>query len=140
MGTSYNTNIVTDGLVGCWDGGNRRSYPGSPGTATTVTDLVGDTNATLEAMVGEDNSGFKTWHGGVFEYDGSDAYIDLGSITSSNPLMCAGGPVSMCLWVYDLSGVGSSAYPYNILKGGGDGAKRWIRNTRRWGRSYTDSM
>ena len=26
-------NIVTDGLVGCWDAGNRRSYPGSPGTA-----------------------------------------------------------------------------------------------------------
>ena len=111
-------NIVTDGLVGCWDAGNRVSYPT---TGTTWTDLVNSNNATLENMVGESNSGFNPWHGGVFQYDGSDAYIDLGSITSSNPLMCAGGPVSMCLWVYDVSGVGSSAYPYNILKGGGDG-------------------
>ena len=112
-------NIVTDGLVGCWDAGNRVSYPT---TGTTWTDLVNSNNATLENMVGESNSGFNPWHGGVFQYDGSDAYIDLGSITSSNPLMCAGGPVSMCLWVYDVSGVGSSAYPYIIVKGGGDGA------------------
>ena len=44
MGTSYNTNIVTDGLVGCWDAGNRRSYPGA---GATWTDLAGGNNGTL---------------------------------------------------------------------------------------------
>ena len=119
MATSYAPHIVSNGIIGCWDPAGKRSYPG---TGTTWTDVVGENNATLENMVGESNSGFNPWHGGVFQYDGSDAYIDLGSITSSNPLMCAGGPVSMCLWVYDLNGVGSSDYPYNIVKGGSDGA------------------
>ena len=108
-------NIVTDGLIACWDAGNRKSYPG---TGTTWTDLVNGNNGILTNM---DTGGFDSQKGGVIEFDGTNEYIDLGSITSSNPLMCAGGPVSMCLWVYDLKGVGSSAYPLNIIKGTGDG-------------------
>lgn len=38
MGTSYNPNIVTDGLSSCWDAGNLRSYPGA---GTTLANLVG---------------------------------------------------------------------------------------------------
>ena len=38
MGTVYNTNVVTDGIILYMDFGNRASYPG---TGTTVTDLSG---------------------------------------------------------------------------------------------------
>ena len=55
------------------------------------------------------------------EFDGTDDSINLGSITSSNPLMCAGGPLSMCIWMYENSGESSNNYPYVISKGTGDG-------------------
>ena len=110
---------ISDGIISCWDAGGKRSYPG---TGTTWYDVVGTNNGTLTNMVGEDNSGFNSRNGGVIEFDGTDAYIDLGSITSSNPLMCAGGPVSMCVWLYDIDGVGGDhTYPYIIQKGLGDG-------------------
>ena len=120
MGAVASTNIVTDGLVGCWDAANKRSYPGA---GTTWTDLVNGNNGTLENMTaGDDEGGFNSRNGGVIEFDGTDTYIDLGSITSSNPLMCAGGPVSMCVWLYDIDGVGGDhTYPYIIQKGLGDG-------------------
>ena len=119
MATSYAPNIVSNGIIGCWDAGGRRSYPG---TGDTWYDVVGTNNGTLTNMVGEDNSGFNSRNGGVIEFDGTDAYIDLGSITSSNPLMCAGGPVSMCVWLYDIDGDGvDHTYPYIIQKGPGDG-------------------
>ena len=38
MGAVASTNIVTDALVGCWDAGNRISYPGA---GTTWTDVGG---------------------------------------------------------------------------------------------------
>jgi len=41
MGTSYNANIVTDGLVLCLDAANPRSYPGS---GTSWYDLSGNGN------------------------------------------------------------------------------------------------
>lgn len=45
MGVRYNSSVVTDGLVGYWDAGNSRSYPGS---GTTWFDLSGIGNhATL---------------------------------------------------------------------------------------------
>ncbi len=50
MGTVYNTNVVSDGLVSCWDAANKRSYPG---TGTTWTDVVGGNNATLTNTGGD---------------------------------------------------------------------------------------
>ena len=47
MGAVASTNIVTDALVGCWDAGNRISYPGA---GTTWTDVVGGNNGTLTNM------------------------------------------------------------------------------------------
>ena len=41
MGLVHNTNVVSDGLVCCWDAANKRSYPGA---GTTWTDLVGRQN------------------------------------------------------------------------------------------------
>ena len=113
MATSYAPHIVSNGIIGCWDAAGKRSYPG---TGDLITDVVGTTNGELT-----NDAEFDPRNMGVIAFDGASDYIDLGSITSSNPLMCAGGPVSMCLWVYDLNGVGSSAYPLNIIKGAGDG-------------------
>ncbi len=48
MGTAYNTNVVTDDLIGCWDAGNRRSYPT---TGTVLTDLAGGVNGTLTNLI-----------------------------------------------------------------------------------------
>ena len=113
MGLVHHPNVVTDGLVGCWDAGNRRSYPG---TGDPITDLVGTNNGELE-----NGAGFDSRNMGVFTFDGSNDYIDIGTISGSNPLMCAGGPISMCAWFYDISGSGGS-YPYIMLKGGESGA------------------
>ena len=128
MGTVYNTNVVSDGLIACWDAANRKSYPG---TGTTWTDLVNGNNGALTNM---DTGGFDSANGGVIEFDGTNEYIDLGSITSSNPLMCAGGPLSICAWFYDDSGDGSSSYPFLISKGssdGSDGYAIYVDYTRR---------
>ena len=128
MGTTYNTNVVSDGLIACWDAANRKSYPG---TGTTWTDLVNGNNGALTNM---DTGGFDSANGGVIEFDGTNEYIDLGSITSSNPLMCAGGPLSICAWFYDDSGDGSSSYTFLISKGssdGSDGYAIYVDYTRR---------
>ena len=116
MATSYAPNIVSNGIIGCWDAAGKRSYPG---TGTIWYDVVGGNNGTLENN--GTNLNFNSANGGYFEFDGTDDSINLGSITSSNPLMCAGGPVSMCVWMYENSGAGSSNHPYIISKGSGDG-------------------
>ncbi len=41
MATSYAPNIVSDGIIGCWDAAGKRSYPG---TGTTWYDVVGGVN------------------------------------------------------------------------------------------------
>ena len=45
MGLTHSPRIVTDGLVFCVDAANARSYPG---TGTTLTDLKGSNNGTLD--------------------------------------------------------------------------------------------
>ena len=107
--------ITKSGLVGYWDAGDPQSYNGG----TTWKDTANKNNATLENN--GTNLNFNSANGGYFEFDGTDDSINLGSITSSNPLMCAGGPVSMCVWMYENSGAGSSNHPYIISKGAGDG-------------------
>ena len=68
MGTAYNTNVVTDGLVYCIDAANRRCYSG---TGTTGVDLALGGTATLVNQVtfGSNNMG-------VFAFDGTDDYIE----------------------------------------------------------------
>jgi len=68
MGTSYNTNVVTDGLVYCLDAANKRCYSG---TGTTGVDLVkgGTTTLTNTVTFGSNNMG-------VFAFDGTDDWID----------------------------------------------------------------
>ena len=68
MVTSYNTNVVTDGLVYCLDAANRRCYSG---TGTTGVDLALGGTATLTNQVT-----FSSDKAGVFAFDGTDDYID----------------------------------------------------------------
>ena len=111
----FKPRIAKSGLVGYWDAGDPQSYNGG----TTWKDTANKNNATLENN--GTNLNFNSANGGYFEFDGTDDNANLGSITSSNPLMCAGGPVSMCVWMYENSGAGSSNHPYIISKGAGDG-------------------
>jgi len=75
MSTSYSPKIVTDGLVVALDAGNRKSYPGS---GTTWTDLSGNNNS------GSLTNGpiFSNSNLGLFEFDGSNDFVDLGSGSS----------------------------------------------------------
>lgn len=59
MGLSHSPRIVTNGLVGCWDAGNPKSYPGS---GTTWSDLSGNSlNGTLTSTTY--SSGYLTFNG-----------------------------------------------------------------------------
>lgn len=68
MSTSYNPQIVTDGLVLLLDAGNTRSYPG---TGTTWTDLTTNgNNGTINGGVSYTTSG-----SGALLFNGSTGYI-----------------------------------------------------------------
>ena len=64
-------NIVTDGLIFCADPANKRCYSGS---GDTCTDLVGGVTGSLENQTALSSD----WNG-VFDFDGTDDYIDFGS-------------------------------------------------------------
>ena len=84
-------NIVTDGLRGCWDAGNRRSYPGA---GTTWTDPVGGIKGTL---INEDDDAlsFNSSKGGYFEFDGTDGRVDCG-----DNLIVGWTEISVCVWAW----------------------------------------
>ena len=95
MGLVHHPNVVTDGLIACWDAGNRRSYPGA---GTVLTDLAGGQNGTMENM---DTGGFDSQKGGVIEFDGTDEYVDTGS----NQILPDGrNPFTISLWLKPESG------------------------------------
>ena len=71
MGLVHHPNVVTDGLVACWDAGNRRSYPGA-----------GDSWAALGAGSGgtlNPSSGptFVSDKMGYITFDGTDDYAEF---------------------------------------------------------------
>jgi len=88
MGTVYNANVVSDGLMGCWDAGNRRSYPGA---GTTWTDLAGSYNSALENWAG---SSFSSEKLGCLDFDGTDAYAQL-----SMPATTFSGNGTLSIWM-----------------------------------------
>ena len=72
--------IVTDGLVFCVDPANISSYPR---TGATVTDIIGNTTGTLSGTGGGNNTPqWENTNGGVFDFDGTDDYIDFGDPNS----------------------------------------------------------
>ena len=75
MGTSYNSSIVTDGLVLCLDAANPRSYPLS---GNTWLDLSGQgNNGTLT-----NGPTFSSTNRGVFDFDGTNDYVACGNLDS----------------------------------------------------------
>ena len=71
MGLVHHTNIVTDGLIFCADPANKRCYSGS---GDTCRDLAGGVTGDFV----NDTSLSSDWNG-VFDFDGTDDYIDFGS-------------------------------------------------------------
>ena len=69
MGLAHSPRIVTDGLVLALDAGNTKSYPGS---GTAWTDLI------------ESNNGTLTNNGGSIVFDGTNDYINFGSVSDVN--------------------------------------------------------
>ena len=87
MGTVYNTNVVTDGIVAIWDAANRKSYPT---TGTAWADLTGNgNNSTLL-----NGPTFDSANGGSIVFDGSD---DIA--LASNPSITSVGTVTICIWI-----------------------------------------
>jgi hypothetical protein len=77
MGVSYNSSIVTNGLVFCLDAGNPRSYPG---TGTSWRDVAGTfTPSTLVNGPSYTSSG-----GAFFTFDGVDDYGTVQNTTLGN--------------------------------------------------------
>ena len=73
MAFFHSPNIVTEGLVFCYDAGDQISYPG---TGTTWTDIVGSSNGTLT-----NGPTFDTGNGGSLKFDGANDYVDTGNTT-----------------------------------------------------------
>ena len=105
-------NIVTDGLRGCWDAGNRRSYPT---TGTTWTDLAGDVQGTLENE-DDDALNFNSSKGGYFEFDGTDGRVDCGDAGVDNDLIVDWGELTVCVWALAIQ---SSQSSYGLVQIGG---------------------
>lgn len=68
---SISTPIIADGLVFNMDAANRASYPR---TGVTATDTVGNNVGTLNGTT------FSTTDNGIFDFDGTDDYIDFDDI------------------------------------------------------------
>ena len=64
-------NIVTDGLVACWDAGNRKSYPGA---GEVWTDVAAGNNAALQNY---DEGDFSSDDMGYIALDGTDQYAEV---------------------------------------------------------------
>ena len=75
MSNIHSPNVVTNGIVACWDAGSRASYPGA---GTTITDLAavegGVSNGTLT-----NGPTFDSANLGSIAFDGTDHYIGVGN-------------------------------------------------------------
>ena len=89
MGTVYNTNVVTDGLVYYADAGNRRSFPA---TGTTWTDLVLQNAGSMSP-----SPTFESDKAGVMSFDGTDDIVTINSSTELSALTT--GDFSCEAWV-----------------------------------------
>lgn len=91
-------NIVEDGLVFLVDAANTRSYPG---TGTTVTDLMGLRNGTLNGNT------FQTNNGGVIDFDGIDDNITFGT-PQSGDIMASTNSFTNSIWLKRTGNTGYS--------------------------------
>ena len=103
MGTSYNTNVVTDGLTDCWDAGNRRSWDGhDPFTADPFYDLAGDFTAYMINVGGASPAlSFDPAHMGSITFDGTDDRIQVGSTgAGAGSIVVGWTEISVCVWAW----------------------------------------
>ena len=90
MGTFYNSNIVTDGLVLCLDAANPRSYPKS---GTIWNDLSGNNNhGTLV-----NGPTFSSSNGGSIVFDGSNDSVNI-SLNTSISVSSSASSSSLYQW------------------------------------------
>jgi hypothetical protein len=113
MGVYGGPDIVTDGLVFAMDAANKQSYPR---TGTTATDIIENIAGTLTGAGGSNNTPqWENTNGGVFDFDGTDDYINYGNISSINSLTS----LTISIWCKkDNSGevVGVNSYITNSNK------------------------
>ena len=88
MGIVHHPNVVTDGLVACWDAANRRSYPA---TGTVWSDMVGghDGVMTNGLTFSEDNMG-------IINFDGTDESVVIPDSDAFD--WSTDGPFSISVW------------------------------------------
>jgi hypothetical protein len=108
---SITTGIVSDGLVFNMDAANRASYPQ---TGATVTDTVNSLNGTING------ADFLTTDNGVFQFDGTDDYINVNSYAS-----IFNSPTNFSInLVFNGSNFTSSGNPKLFTKGSNVGGNR----------------
>ena len=99
MGTVYNTNVVTDGLMGCWDAGNRKSWYGNaPMTADFWHDLAGGYPAVI-ANAGGSPLTFDPANMGAIAFDGTDDYVSVGNFDNISPVSGTNS-FAFSMWIY----------------------------------------
>ena len=113
MGRIVSPNIVNDGLIFYLDAANKRSYPGS---GTTATSLIGPDRPTLQNSIG-----FSTENKGTFTLDGVNDHLQ---IPDSNTFSFGDGsndsPFSISVWVNM-----TDATRFRILQKFGSSKKEW---------------
>lgn len=107
--------IVTNSLVFYVDAGDTNSYPGS---GTTWTDIsTNSNNGTLT-----NGPTFDSGDGGSIVFDGTDDYVELGSIDSSNAISLSGSTGQTWeLWI-NADGSGDAYQRLFDKSNGGNGA------------------
>jgi len=94
MGLVHHPNVVTDGLIGCWDAGNRRSYPT---TGTTWTDLADGNNSTL--VNGGSGLTFDSANCGSIVFDGTNDYTTATNFDNVSPVSGTNS-FAFDMWIY----------------------------------------
>lgn len=110
MGLFHSPRIVTDGLAVSLDAGNIKSYPYG---GTTWTDLIGSNDGTLT-----NGATFSLDNGGAFEFDGTNQYINCGSVSDAN---FGTGDFAVECWFFDDGNTpGYAGLVVNGVSGGSD--------------------
>ncbi len=108
---SITTDIITDGLVFNMDPANRASYPKS---GTTAADTINSLTGTING------ANFLTTDNGVFQFDGSDDYININSYAS-----IFNSPTNFSInLAFNSSNFASSGNPKLFTKGSNVGSNR----------------
>ena len=128
MGRVIGPNIVNDGLVSCWDVGNRASYPGA---GTTWPDLVG----TDDGVVTNGGS-FDSANMGSLVLDGTNDYIISGNTKTD---FTTDNEITISIWfkintftdvrgLLQFAGSITDTHPWILMRTYGAGTIAWYLN------------